>query len=127
MSCRIGSKEETGTPPKTGEGPELARKGSKDTIGPPISEGILRHLYSLGSWEEGGLAPAGATQQGIAAALSRSQNVFAKTLQRMVQKSLIHVESAYVRGSLRRKRVYRLTPQGNLLARQRFEGTFVRA
>ena len=119
--------EETDASPRTRGRPDTVGADRKEPAGPTITEGILRHLYSLGSWEEGGLAPAGATQQGISAALSRSQNVFAKTLQRMVQKGLIHVESAYVRGSLRRKRVYRLTPQGNLLARQRFEGTFVRA
>ncbi len=84
--------------------------------GESLSERILVHL--LGQPEPGPDRPGtlGQTQEGIARALGRPQNVFAKTLQGLVRRGLVSEESRVVVGSLRRRRIYRLTSLGRAMA-----------
>ncbi|MGP8072834.1 MAG: PKD domain-containing protein [Thermoplasmata archaeon] len=83
-----------------------------------ISQRIVLHLAGQGSPGPYDVAPPGATQAGISAALGVRQNALTNVLRRLLDGGLLEQEVRHVRGQPRRLKTYRLTPRGELLARE---------
>ncbi len=118
------------TPPSPPTGPEEALSEGPDPTGGPVpvsgppppgaaalSEQILVHLFHQGRISRGDVATVDFTQEGIATALARPQNVFAKVLLRLEASGLLESYVGHVRGVDRRRKIYRLTPAGEERAR----------
>jgi len=83
-----------------------------------LSQRIVLHLASQGNPGPYEVAPPGATQAGMIAALGVRQNALTNVLRRLEDGGVLAVEVRHVRGQPRRLKVYQLTPRGELLARE---------
>jgi PKD repeat protein len=128
-----------GPPPPSGAaaGPALPAVGAPSTPAPPppsggpgtvagrfagpapLSDRLLDRLYELGRPDPNAAARPEFTQDGLAASLGTVQGGIARSLQRLEDSGLIASEVAHVAGQTRRRKVYRLTPQGESAARRR--------
>jgi DNA-binding MarR family transcriptional regulator len=82
-----------------------------------ISARILLHLAQQPRFERGAVVPAALTQAGIAESLGSTQAAVSNALRRLVRGGVMEVELAHVRQQWKRLKVYRLTPEGERLAR----------
>lgn len=103
-------------------GPALAPPGSTP---PPeagealrTSQRLLVHLAGQGTLGPYDVAPPALTQGGMSTALGVRQNALTNVLRRLTDAGLIEAEVRHVHGQPRRLKVYRLTPRGQILARE---------
>jgi DNA-binding transcriptional ArsR family regulator len=94
-----------------------------DAPGPPgealrTSQRLLVHLATQGTLGPYDVAPAGMTQAGIGTAIGVRQNALTNVLRRLADAGLIEADVRHVQGQPRRLKVYRLTPRGQILARE---------
>jgi PKD repeat protein len=82
-----------------------------------LSQRVMLHLYLQGHLAEGEVAPFGFTQGGMAEKLQVAQSPLSSVLRRLVVAGLVTQDTRHVRGQPRRLRVYRLTPVGEVVAR----------
>ena len=94
-------------PPPPAEGPELR-----------LSQRIVVHLGSQGTLDPYSTAPASLTQAGIAVALGVTQSNVANALGRMVASGSVVESLRHVQGQSRRLKVYQLTSEGQIQARE---------
>ncbi len=88
---------------------------------PPVvrlSHRIVVHLAGQGTLSAYDVAPIGRTQAGMASALGVRQNALTNVLRRLAAAGVVEVDLRHVVGQPRRLKVYRLTPRGELLARE---------
>lgn len=83
-----------------------------------LSRRIVLHLFFLGRFGPDEVAPAGATQGGIGAALHAEQSAVSKVLRRLLAAGVVEVSRRHVKGRDRRMNVYSLTRRGELLAHE---------
>ncbi len=83
-----------------------------------LSQRIVLHLAAQGNPGPYEVAPPGATQSGMIAALGVRQNALTNVLRRLVDGGILEVDVRHVRGQPRRLKVYRLSTRGELLARE---------
>lgn len=93
-----------------------APRGSGEAL--HTSQRLLIHLAGQGTMGPYDVAPVGVTQAGIGAALGVRQNSLTNVLRRLTDAGLIETEVRHVVGQPRRLKVYRLTPRGQILARE---------
>ena len=82
-----------------------------------LSQRVMLHLYLQGHLADGEVAPFGFTQGGMAEKLRVAQSPLSSVLRRLVVAGLVSQDTRHVRGQPRRLRVYRLTPVGEVVAR----------
>jgi hypothetical protein len=82
-----------------------------------ISARILLHLLRQPRFERGAVVPAALTQAGIAGSVGSTQAAVSNALRRLVRGGVMEVELAHVRQRWKRLKVYRLTAEGERLAR----------
>ncbi|MGA8664121.1 MAG: PKD domain-containing protein [Thermoplasmata archaeon] len=118
--------EPSAGPPMTPSGPPPPAPESAP-IRPPslptaetfrISQRIVLHLAAQGASGPYDVAPPGATQAGISAALGVRQNALTNVLRRLLDGGVLEVDVRHVQGQPRRLKTYRLTSRGELLARE---------
>jgi PKD repeat protein len=110
-------------PPIAAPADSVPREGPR---GPPVaaapvvrlSHRIVVHLAGQGTLGPSDVAPLGMTQAGMSAALGVRQNGLTNVLRRLVAAGVVTEELRHVSGQPRRLKVYRLTPRGELLARE---------
>lgn len=89
-----------------------------------ISARILLHIFKEPRVGQGEIPPPSLTQAGIAQALGTTQASVSNALNRLVDGGAVQVERSYVQHRWIRLKIYRLTYEGERLARQirlRFE------
>ena len=91
-------------------------RGSGDAL--RTSQRLLVHLAGQGTLGPYDVAPLAVTQAGIGAALGVRQNSLTNVLRRLTDAGLIETDVRHVQGQPRRLKVYRLTPRGQILARE---------
>jgi DNA-binding MarR family transcriptional regulator len=82
-----------------------------------ISRRVLQHLFAQARLGAGVVPPWEMTQAGMVQSLGVSQSALAKVLRRLVLGGVLAEERQHARGVPYRVKVYRLTPLGELLAR----------
>jgi PKD repeat protein len=82
-----------------------------------LSQRVMLHLYLQGHLADGEVAPVGFTQGGMADKLEVAQSPLSSVLRRLLVAGLVTQDTRHVRGQPRRLRVYRLTPVGDVVAR----------
>ncbi len=117
------------------DGPAVASAGPVPAVTPPaeatvppsapptgpvlrLSQRIVVHLAGQGPLGAYDVAPPGRTQSGMATTLHVRQNALTNVLRRLVAAGVVEEDLRHVVGQPRRLKVYRLTPRGELLARE---------
>lgn len=83
-----------------------------------LSQRVVVHLAQQGMVNLNELIPPEFTQGGIARSLGMKQNVLTNVLRRLEEAGILISSVTHVKGELRRLKVYRLTAQGEALARE---------
>ncbi len=116
---------ESGKVPSVGNGPtppdptETATDASPPAVpAVTLSHRVVVHLSQQGFVNPSELTPPEITQGGIARALGVKQNVLTNVLRRLEENGIVLSSVSHVRGELRRLKSYRLTAQGDALARE---------
>ncbi len=108
--------------PVAAPAPEIsAVPSSASAPEPPVvrlSHRIVVHLAGQGTLSAYDVAPVGRTQAGMASALGVRQNALTNVLRRLAAAGVVEEDVRHVVGQPRRLKVYRLTPRGELLARE---------
>ncbi len=105
-------------PTAGGEPPSVVTGANGATRPVTLSQRVLVHLASQGVLGYNDIAPRSFTQAGIAGGIGVRQNVLTTVLKRMEGNGLLTSEVSHVKGEFRRLKVYRLTPKGEILARE---------
>ncbi len=108
---------------RTGEIPPLTESSSPEASPPAmpvitLSHRVVVHLSQQGIVSPSELTPPALTQGGIARVLGVKQNVLTNVLRRLEESGVVVSSVTHVRGELRRLKSYRLTTQGEALARE---------
>ena len=82
-----------------------------------LSERVILHLDRFGRSSQQGLAPFHLCQQGMVEHLNVRQSALTKVLQRLAAAGALVESTEHVQGQSRRRKVYRLTTLGHLLAK----------
>jgi hypothetical protein len=110
--------EEPSSPPAAPTPKDPPNGGSGPADGLRLSQRVLVHLSTQGTLDAYETAPASITQAGIATALGVRQSNVANSLGRLVSSGQVAEGMRHVRGQARRLKVYQLTPQGQMQARE---------
>ncbi len=86
-----------------------------------ISARIILHLARQPGSDRGEVSTVSRTQAGMAEALRSSTGAVSNCLQRLVKGGVVEVELAHVLHRWKRLKIYRLTPEGERLARHILE------
>ena len=87
-----------------------ARAGKKSLL--IVREKVLLHILSYHKYLQDPDAPASATQEGIADAVSVGRNNISKIVNALAKEGLVEVQTKHVKGFATVKRVYFLLPKG---------------
>jgi hypothetical protein len=104
------------SPPASGPSGPISEPASGEVL--RTSQRLLIHLAGQGTLGPYDVALPGMTQAGIGEALGVRQNALTNVLRRLADAGLLEVELRHVKGQPRRLKVYRLTPRGQILARE---------